>query len=93
MKEGHVEFGDLTRDGKLTNVRYLSHATIAKCPLCIFGPDHYKPDGTCLCFDKKHQDKKKAKRIARREKYWQRKIKRKRGNELWWGHTYNKYLL
>jgi hypothetical protein len=78
-----IEFGDLTPDGKLTHVRYLSHETIAKCPLCIFDPDHYKADGTCLCFDKEHQDKLRADRKARREKILaaQAKINRKRGNE------------
>ena len=68
MKEGLIEFAKLNRDGKLTNVRYLSQGTIAKCPSFIFNPNHYKADGTCLCFDKEHQDKLRAERKARRER-------------------------
>ena len=81
MKEGHIEFGDLTRDGKLTNVRYLSNETIKKCPLFILVPEHYKEDGTCLCLDKGHQLELKLERIARREKILaaQAKINQKRG--------------
>jgi len=48
--------------------RKLSVAQIRKCPLLIFDPDHYKPDGSCLCTDKQHQQKLIRERVARRKK-------------------------
>lgn len=38
-----------------TIVRKISQATIAKCPIFSFDPDHYLPNGSCLCYDKAHQ--------------------------------------
>lgn len=46
----------------------LDQAMISKCPSFIFDPAHYKQDGSCLCFDKDHQNLKKAERAIRREK-------------------------
>lgn len=45
-----------------------AHEMIKKCPICSFDPDHYKADGTCLCFDEGHQDKLKQERLERRAK-------------------------
>ena len=64
--EHKIEFGTLTPEGKVINVRTLSQETIKKCPRFLFDPDHYKADGTCLCFDKDVQAKKKAERLERR---------------------------
>ncbi len=55
-----------TPDG--ITVKTLSKAQIEKCPSLIFDPDHYKADGTCLCFDRGHQNKLRAERAARTEK-------------------------
>ena len=52
----------------LVNVRCLSMATVEKCPHFIMDPDHYKADGTCLCFDGAHQDKLRKERQARTDK-------------------------
>jgi len=65
---GDVEFGTLNRDGTVTNVRFIKQSDIMKCPLCIMVPEHYKTDGTCLCFDKGEQDRIRAERLARRAK-------------------------
>jgi len=51
-----------------TCFRTITRAQIMRCPLTIFDPDHYKPDGTCLCFDIEHQDKLLRDRQARRQK-------------------------
>ena len=64
---GDITTGDLV-DGKLVNVRVLKQAWIEKCPRFIFSPEHYKADGTCLCFDKEHQNKIKQERLERRAK-------------------------
>uniref|UniRef100_A0A6M3JGW2 Uncharacterized protein n=1 Tax=viral metagenome TaxID=1070528 RepID=A0A6M3JGW2_9ZZZZ len=48
--------------------RKLSTAQIRKCPLFIFDPAHYLPDGSCLCTDKEHQQKLIRERVARRKK-------------------------
>jgi hypothetical protein len=55
-------------DGKLINVRVLADDWIMHCPIMSFDPYHYKEDGTCLCFNKKHQDKIKQERLERRAK-------------------------
>jgi len=62
-----VTFGTLGPEG-LTNVRVISQEVIQKCPLCILVPEHYKADGTCLCFDSDEQAKILAERLARRAK-------------------------
>ena len=61
-----ITFGTLGPEG-LMNVRVISQEVIQKCPLCILVPEHYKADGTCLCFDKSTQDKIIAERMRRRE--------------------------
>jgi hypothetical protein len=48
-----------------TVVREISHATISKCPMFSFDPDHYLPDGSCLCYDKTHQARLRQERKAR----------------------------
>jgi len=65
---GDVEFGTLNRDGTVTNVRIIKQSDIMKCPLCIMVPEHYKADGTCLCFDKAEQSRIVKERLARRAK-------------------------
>ena len=62
-----ITFGTLGPEG-LTNVRIISQEVIQKCPLFIMVPEHYKADGTCLCFDVSAQEKIRADRLARREK-------------------------
>ncbi len=66
-KEKRITFGTLTPEG-LTNVREISSETTLKCPHCIMVPEHYKPDGTCLCFDQVHQAILKNQRAKRTEK-------------------------
>lgn len=56
-------------DGKLVNIRVLSDEMLKSCPLCSFDPDHYKNDGTCLCFDVAYQNEVKRKRLERRAKH------------------------
>jgi hypothetical protein len=68
MKERKIEFATLKPDGTLTNVRHLAQSTIQKCPHFIMDPDHYKADGTCLCFDGAYQDKLRKERQARTNK-------------------------
>ena len=65
---GDVEFGTLNRDGTVTNVRIIKQSDIRKCPSFIMVPEHYKADGTCLCFDKGEQDRIVKERLARRAK-------------------------
>lgn len=62
-----VTFGTLGPEG-LTNVRVISQEVIQKCPLCILVPEHYKNDGTCLCFDKAEYYRIVKERLARRAK-------------------------
>jgi len=38
-----------------SNVRYLKKSDINKCPFLIFGPEHYRADGTCKCNDPEHR--------------------------------------
>jgi hypothetical protein len=64
---GGITFGNLGSEG-LTNVRVISQEVIRKCPLCILVPEHYKADGTCLCFDVAAQEKIRTDRLMRREK-------------------------
>jgi hypothetical protein len=59
-----ITFGTLGPEG-VTNVRVISHEVIQKCPLCILVPEHYKADGTCLCFDKDEQERIKRERLER----------------------------
>lgn len=68
MKDG-ITFGTLDRDGTVTNVRFIKQSDIQKCPLFILVPEHYKADGTCLCFDLDEQSLIIGERKARREKY------------------------
>ena len=67
---GDISFGTLNQDGTVTNVRVIKHSDITKCPRFILVPEHYKADGTCLCFDKLHQEKIRIERWHRREKTW-----------------------
>jgi hypothetical protein len=39
---------------------------LKRCPHTIMIPEHYRQDGTCLCFDKRAIDKKQAEREKRR---------------------------
>ena len=66
---GDVEFGTLNRDGTVTNVRIIKQSDIRKCPSFIMVPEHYKADGTCLCFDPDEQARILAERQSRRVKY------------------------
>uniref|UniRef100_A0A6M3LNT3 Uncharacterized protein n=1 Tax=viral metagenome TaxID=1070528 RepID=A0A6M3LNT3_9ZZZZ len=60
--------GDVTHvymDGKVV---IMKRAMIMKCPSLIMAPEHYKADGSCLCFDQAHQARLKTARKARTEK-------------------------
>lgn len=48
--EHEITFGELTPDG-LTNVRVMRQSNLMSCPFTILVPEHYRPDGTCLCDD------------------------------------------
>jgi hypothetical protein len=76
---GGITFGTLGPEG-LTNVRVISQEVIMKCPLCILAAEHYKADGTCLCFDKDTQDRIKRERLERRAKTMAA-IKRQKGRK------------
>jgi len=66
--EHEIEFGTIGPDGLIGNVRMIKQSDIMKCPLFIMVPEHYKADGTCLCFDKGEQDRIVKERLARRAK-------------------------
>uniref|UniRef100_A0A6H1ZYB4 Uncharacterized protein n=1 Tax=viral metagenome TaxID=1070528 RepID=A0A6H1ZYB4_9ZZZZ len=53
------------RDGKVV---IMKQAMIMKCPSFIMAPEHYKADGSCLCFDQAHQEKLRSARKTRTEK-------------------------
>ena len=57
-----------TKETKGMKVFEMSSSMIKKCPLFIISPEHYKADGTCLCYDKSEQDKLKKERLERRAK-------------------------
>ena len=38
------------------NIRILKQSDILKCPFVILMPDHYRPDGKCLCDDADHRN-------------------------------------
>ena len=67
--EHEIEFGTIGPDGLIGNVRMIKQSDIAKCPLFILVPEHYKADGTCLCFDPDEKARIRAERETRREKY------------------------
>lgn len=50
-----IEFGTLTAEGKLTNVRHIHQASITACPFYIMVSEHYRDDGTCKCDDPEHR--------------------------------------
>lgn len=58
-------------------VKMITAETIRKCPYLIFAPDHYKQDGSCLCFDKDHQEKLRKEREIRSNKYKQVAMRQK----------------
>ena len=67
--EHEIEFGTIGPDGLIGNVRMIKQSDIMKCPLFIMVPEHYKTDGTCMCFDVAAQEKILAERQSRRVKY------------------------
>jgi hypothetical protein len=66
---GGISFGTLNRDGTVTNTRLIKQAQIIKCPRFILVADHYKANGTCLCFDPDAKARVLAERQIRRVKY------------------------
>ena len=50
-----TQFGTLTKDGTLINVREIKQSDLAKCPFTIFDPFHYRNDGSCKCNDQEHR--------------------------------------
>jgi hypothetical protein len=55
-----------TMEGDGWKTYAMARGMVGRCPHFILAPEHYKADGTCLCFDKGHQDKLQAERAARR---------------------------
>lgn len=53
-KMNDVTFTTCHQD-KPPTVFILPGAWLEKCPHCILLPEHYKPDGSCLCYDEDHQ--------------------------------------
>jgi hypothetical protein len=53
--ENVVTFGNLSPDGKLSNIRLIKQSTFGNCPFFIMIPDHYREDGSCKCNDPEHQ--------------------------------------
>lgn len=49
--EHEIQFGTLSPDGKLTNVRMIKQSDIGRCPFFIMVASHYRGDGTCKCND------------------------------------------
>jgi len=58
-------------------LKIITAENVRKCPHFIFDPDHYKQDGTCLCFDKDHQEKLKTAAAIRHNKYKQVAVRQK----------------
>jgi hypothetical protein len=58
-------------------IKIITAETINKCPHFIFDPDHYKEDGSCLCFDLGHQEKLRTEREIRSNKYKQVAMRQK----------------
>jgi len=56
-KESKIQFGTLTTEGTVINVREIKHSSICKCPFFILVPDHYRSDGSCKCNDRAERDK------------------------------------
>ena len=48
---GNITFGELSTDGKLTDVKVMDQNIFDNCPYVIFMPEHYREDGTCKCND------------------------------------------
>lgn len=53
-----TQFGTLTPEGKLVNVRMIRQRDLMRCPFCILDPSHYREDGTCRCNDATHTEMK-----------------------------------
>jgi len=51
----NIEFGTLTKDGGLVDVKIIKQSDILRCPQCIMVSSHYREDGTCKCDDKEEQ--------------------------------------
>lgn len=50
-----TQFGTLSPDGELTNVRSIKQADLRKCRFTILMADHYREDGSCKCDDSEHR--------------------------------------
>ena len=57
-----------TIEGDGFKVYTMARGMVGRCPSFILAPEHYKADGTCLCFDKGHQAKLAAERAERKAK-------------------------
>lgn len=62
-----------------TIVREISQETIAKCPMFSFDPDHYLPNGSCLCYDKEHQARLRKERKDRTQALLKAQTKARKG--------------
>lgn len=51
MSEEGVTFGEMGRDGKLSNTRVIKRSDIGACPHTIMVPSHYRDNGSCKCDD------------------------------------------
>lgn len=79
---GNIEFKTIQfiselKEARVVTVKIIKSETIRKCPHFILAPDHYKEDGSCLCFDLGHQEKLRTEREIRSNKYKQVAMRQK----------------
>ena len=54
--EHRIQFGTLSPDGTLTNIRMIKQSSIMACPHMIIVPEHYNDDESCKCLDESNAD-------------------------------------
>ncbi|MEI8172715.1 MAG: hypothetical protein WCH07_04425 [Deltaproteobacteria bacterium] len=77
-----IQFVGELKEARVVTVKIIKSETINKCPHFIFDPDHYKQDGTCLCFDNDHQEQLRTAAAIRHEKYKQVAMRKRIINEV-----------
>ncbi len=55
IEEHKIQFGTLSPEGLLSNIRSIKQSDIGRCPHVILLPEHYREDGSCLCDDPDHR--------------------------------------
>jgi hypothetical protein len=58
MRDHEIQFGTLSPDGSMSNVRMIKQSDITKCPHIIMMQEHFRDDGTCRCDDISHTEMK-----------------------------------